>query len=44
MGSGTWSSSTFKDYAATKGYSTSISGVITSNISVQDAFKQRHLA
>ena len=44
MGSGTWSSSTFKDYATAKGYSTSTSGVITSNIGVQDAFKQRHLA
>ena len=44
MGSGTWSSSTFKDYATSKGYSVTTSGVITSNIGVQDAFKQRHLA
>ena len=44
MGSGTWSSSTFKNYATSKGYSVTTSGVITSNIGVQDAFKQRHLA
>ena len=43
MGSGSWTTASFVNYATTRGYDTDSRGVVTTNYSNQEMFKSKEL-